>query len=136
MGHKRFWVAASIIGGVVIIGFVLSVPHTRDVGETAVIQNETITPPITLRDSFKKGVHMITGALEASNACFSVTADAVILDNASGVKNILIKISMPDNTGVCLQLPTRMNFSTTISAPANLPLRATVNDREASTTVL
>jgi len=137
MNHKRFWIAASIIAGIVVISFMLSVPHTRDIAQTEMPQdNVAIVPSVTLRDSFKKGVHTITGSLEAPNACSVITANAILSGSASSTDSIIIGISMSPDVGVCLQLPTRMNFSTTISAPAGLPLSATVNGHEATTTVL
>ncbi|MFH1178498.1 MAG: hypothetical protein V1711_02130 [bacterium] len=137
MNHKRFWIAASIIAGVVVISFVLSVPHTRDIAQTEITQdNITIVPSVTLHDSFKKGVHTITGSLEAPNACSVITANAILSGNASSADGILVEISMPPDAGVCLQLPTKVNFSTTVSAPAGLPLSATVNGYKATTTIL
>jgi hypothetical protein len=43
---------------------------------------------------------------------------------------------MPSDSGICLQVPTRISFHTTVSAPANLPISATVNGSLASTTSL
>jgi len=136
MSHMRLLITASIIACVVIIGFVLSVPHTRDIAQTSASDETVIVPSVTLHDSFKKGMHTITGSLEAPNACIAVTASAAVSNNASGEESIRVAISMPTDVGVCLQLLTRINFSTTISAPAHMSLSATVNGREASTTVL
>lgn len=137
MNYTRLWTAAVVIALVVIVGFALSVPHTRDVALTASSQNkEASVPLVTLHDTFKKGVHTITGSLDAPNACAIVTAHAAFLNASSSEANIRIELSMPEDAGVCLQVPTRMDFSTTIAAPANLPLIATVNGSLATTTVL
>lgn len=130
MNHKRLWVAATIIAVVVLAGFVLSVPHTRDIKKVLPVQDEeTRTPPVTLHDSFKKGVHTITGSIETPNACANIAAQANLVG-----EGIVVAVSMPADTGVCLQLPTRTTFSTTIAAPAGLPLSATVNGAPATTT--
>ena len=135
MSHKRLWAASAIIALVVIVGFALSVPHTRDVAKTSSSENKTaIVPRVTLHDVFKKGVHTITGSLDAPNACASVNAIVSPVTDSSGTVGILVELSLPEDTGVCLQVTTRESFSTTISAPARLPITATVNGSPASTT--
>ena len=135
MSHTHLWAAAIIIAFVVIVGFVLSVPHTRDVAQTPSSQNkEASVPPVTLHDAYKKGLHTITGSIEAPNACTAVTAHATFLNDASSTERILVALSVPEDVGVCLQVPTRVDFSATVSAPANIPLTATVNGSVATTT--
>lgn len=133
MTHTRLWVSAAIIALVVSIGFVLSVPHTRDVVEIAAPSSETKVPLVTLHDVFKKGLHTITGSIEASNACTSVRAEASVTGEASSTQSILVAITMADEAGICLQLPTPMAFQTTISAAARLPIIVTVNGAVATT---
>ena len=136
MNHTRLWVVAAIIALIVIAGFALSVPHTRDVAVTVSKQATPASiPVVTLQDAFKKNLHTITGSIEAPDACIIVTAVATVTGAASSTQKILVAVSMPSDTGgVCLQLPTLMNFKTTVSAPAGLPLIATVNGVLASTT--
>lgn len=135
MNHTRLLVAASIIAVVIVGGFVLSVPHTRDIVETTLSQNVTPSvPQVTVHDAFKKGTHTITGSLEAPNACTIVTAHASVVGDATSTESILVALSMPADMGVCLQLPTTITFSTTIVAPARLPITVTVNGLSATTT--
>jgi len=136
MSHTRLWISAAIIAIVIFVGFVLSVPHTRDVAQTPTDTEIKNTPAVTLHDVFKKGTHTITGSVEAPNACTEVTATVVAVGDASTTESVLINISMTKDTGVCLQLPTQKDFSTTIAAPAHVPLSATVNGEEATTTIL
>lgn len=137
MSRMRLWISAAIIASIVLIIFALSVPHTRDVGTNQALLTETKkVPSVSLRDSFKKGVHTISGTVEAPNACASVDATAELYGDTSGEENIIVSVSMSSDSGTCLQLPTRIDFKTTISAPANLPLAATVNGVPASTTPL
>ncbi len=127
---------AAIIAGIILIGFVLSVPHTREIPGASL--SESTTPHISsvsLHDSFKKGLHTITGSIEVPNACASVIAEASLTGEASTTSRILVAILLPEDTGVCLQVPTVMHFSTTISAPAGLPIEATVNGIAATTSV-
>ncbi|PJA00903.1 hypothetical protein COX76_00775 [Candidatus Kaiserbacteria bacterium CG_4_10_14_0_2_um_filter_50_16] len=135
MNHMRLWISATIIALVIAIGFVLSVPHTRNVIETKAPASDTGNVPIvTVRDVFKKGVHTITGSVETPNACSTASAAATLQGTASSTESILVEISLSNDTGVCLQLPTRTTFQTEISAPALLPLITTVNGSLAATT--
>lgn len=127
MSHTRLWIAVAIIALVVLVSFVLSVPHTRDVQEGPVLESIAKIPSVTLQDIFKKGLHTITGSIETPNACTVVSADASIIGDASSTESILVAISMPDDAGTCLQLPTPVTFKTTISTLADLPLTVTVN---------
>lgn len=133
MNHMRLWAAATIIALVVIVSFVLSVPNTRDLAVPQVEHAAVTVPSVTLRDTFKKGVHTINGSVEASNACATVSAKASFASVASSTENILVEISMLDETGVCLQLPTRISFQTTVTAPARTPITVTVNGATATT---
>ncbi len=137
MNHTRLWIAAAIIAIVLVSGFILSAPHTRDVSNTETLHDTTVSAPsVTLRDVFKKGVHTITGSVNVPNTCATVTAQATLLGDASSTKNILVALATSEDTGVCLQLPSQMDFSTTISAPSYLPITATVNGSIATTTIL
>jgi len=137
MTQKRLWIAAAIIALIVIGGFVLSVPHTRDVVETRALSTaSTSAPAVALRDVFKKGVHTITGSIQAPNACTTVSAEAILEGSASSTESILIKIFMPTDTGICLEVPMLVSFKTTLTASAELPFTATVNGVVATTSVL
>lgn len=129
--------AAGIIALVILVGFILSIPRARD-GD-AVPQEDmvaTTTPPVTLRDTYKKGVHTISGSLEAPNACVTASAEASPVGGADDASGILVTITLTSGEGVCLQLPTLIKFSATVAAPAKLPFMATVNGVAATTTVL
>ena len=134
MNHTPLWVAATIIALVVIIGFVLSVPHTSDVLEAHTLKSAVNIPSVMLRDTFKKGLHTITGSVEVPNACTTVSAEARIINGeASSTESILVAITMPTEEGTCLQLPQRAAFQTTISAAADVPITATINGMTATT---
>lgn len=135
MSRTHLLISSAIIAIAVLITFSLSVPHTRDVGVNSVLLSETESVPfVILRDSFKKGVHTISGSVEAPNACTSISASAARIGDASNKESILVAISMPPDSGICLQVPTRTSFKTTVEAPENLPVSATINGFSASTT--
>lgn len=133
MNHTRLLVAATIIALVVFVSFVLSVPRTNNTEETVTTQSVPVTPLVTVRDVFKKGLHTITGSIEAPNACTSVSAEASVLGEATSTQRILVAIAMPADEGVCLQLPTRTPFEAKIEAPIGLPISVTVNGMAAAT---
>ena len=127
MNHSRLWILATIIALAIMLGFVVSVPHTRDIA-TAPLENIVqVAPVVSLNDSFRKGLHTISGSLTVPNACTFVTARPVLTNNASSTDGILVELSFPVDTGVCLQVHTRTNFSTTLNAPARLPISVMVN---------
>ena len=131
MSHRRLWAAGGIIALAIIAGFMLSVPHTQD----APLPPSSVTvsagvPTVVLRDVYKKGVHTITGSLLAPNACGTVSATATATDEPG----IVVAISLEADEGVCLQIPTRAPFSTTVAAPQGVPITATVNGAQATTT--
>jgi len=134
MNHTRIWIPATIIAVVLLVGFALLVPHTRDVLVDDVRTAVSSSPPeVVLRDTFKKGVHTITGTVDAPNACTSVSAEATLQGDASTTESIAVDISMPSDTGICLQIPTPTAFQATLTAPAELPITVTVNGVLATT---
>jgi hypothetical protein len=137
MTHTRLWLVATIIAGIILVGFVLTVPHTRDIGELSAPSNATTTVPnVAIRDTYRKGVHTITGTVEAPNLCTSLSAIATFLNASSSSESILVALTLPEDTGVCLQQVVHLSFSTTAAAPANVPITATVNGVTATVTAL
>jgi len=130
MTHTRLWIVATIIASIILAGFALSVPRARDgVLPSKVLTEEGIIPAVSVHDVFRKGVHTITGSLKASNACTGAQAEASIVNGG-----ILVNITMPIDSSVCLQEETIVTFSTTITAPSNQPIQTTVNGIVATTT--
>jgi hypothetical protein len=135
MNQTRLWAAGAIIAGIILIGFALSVPHTRYNLEKPVapLPVSKEAPPVTLRDTLKGGVHTLTGSLEVPTVCTTASATAILGGSASGTPYILLDIVAPEDQGVCLLRSTTARFSATVIAPANTPVRAQVNG--VSTTV-
>jgi len=133
----RLRAAAIIIGCAIIVGFIISVPRARDgVRPPAAEKKAAVSvPPIALKDVYKKGTHTITGSLVAPNACTTVSAAAELANDAAP-ESILVAVTLTPSEGVCLQLPTKLTFTTSVAAPADVPLTATVNGTVATTTML
>ena len=140
MKYTRLWVVAAIIASVILISFVISVPHTREVDtvRSSSIATSTV-PTVALHDAYRRGMHTITGSVMAPNPCVNLSVTAVPVPGATASSTpvgILVEISLPSDVGICLQEPLLMNFSTTVTAPASLPISATVNGVTATTTAL
>jgi len=135
MTHMRLWAAAAIIAVVVVVGFILSVPRARDDGRLSGMEKTSpIIPIVALSDTYKKGVHTITGEVNVQNVCSQVNAVASVVGDAANPEGITVAITVTGSDDVCLQLPTSLSFSTTISAPPDVPLTATINGSFATTT--
>ncbi|MBI2410051.1 hypothetical protein HYV30_03360 [Candidatus Kaiserbacteria bacterium] len=130
-GHLR--TATIIIAICILIIFGLSVPRARDVPTHAPLNSFVTEIPsaVSIRDTYKKGVHSITGSLEAPNACSSATVVATSTD-----AEINLSIAVESDPGICLQVPTKVTFSTQIDAPPALPISVTVNGSPATTSSL
>jgi len=137
MSQTRLWVAATIIACIILGWFAITAPHTKDVLEPSLFSTEKKSvPSVGLRDSYKKEVHTITGVVEVPNACTTVSAQSSLVDTASSTKGILVEVTLSEDSGICLQRVESIRFTTTLTAPANLPITTTVNGSEASTTDL
>ncbi len=134
MNQTRLWTVAGIIATVVIVGFVLSVPRVRELPRPTTHESSVATsvPVVTLRDTYKKGVHTLTGSVMAPNACTTVTAEASVEGDASVSQGILLALTLPPDSGICLEVPTSIKFSTTVNAPSGLAVKVTVNGVTAS----
>lgn len=136
MNHRRLWVAAAIIGLIILAGFFLSVPHTRDLPVAQVTSaTASAVPVVTFRDVFKKGTHTISGSIMAPNACMAVSSAAHLAGVATSSQSIQVELTMPPDTGICLQVPTKIPFQTALAAPAHLPVTITVNGVPATSTL-
>ncbi|MDO8407959.1 MAG: hypothetical protein Q7S95_01845 [bacterium] len=128
--RRRLWVAALIIAVAVIGGFALSVPRAREIPEppgsaTAV----SSIPVVTLHDSYAKGVHSITGSLMAPDVCASLTASASVEG-----ERIMLDLAVPEDPQLCLQVLTKLTFSVSVEAAAEVPIDVFVNGVSATTT--
>lgn len=120
--HTRLWAAATIIGAIIIGGFVLSVPRGREVPEGSA-QATAGVPKIVVRNAFKKGVHTLSGSVLAPDACTSVSAEASLVGD-----EILLALSMSEDVDICLEVSTPVTFSTSLEAPVGASVRTTLND--------
>lgn len=135
MKSSRLWTAAGIIGAVIVVMFILSVPRTSELPDKSSDDApQAVAPTVKLSTVYKKGVHTIRGSIVAKDACTSVEATATGNNGEASSTEVLLTIKTLETGGVCLQIPTSIEFATTVNAPANLPIAVTVNGIMASTT--
>jgi hypothetical protein len=135
MTHTRLWIAATIIAAIILGGFILSVPHTHDVMQPEGTGAAPVTTPIVkVHDVYRKGTHTLTGTIEAPNPCTTLSANAALTGDASSTQAIAIMLTMPEDTGICVQQAVSLSFSATVAAPAETPITASVNGVPATVT--
>ncbi|HET9641500.1 MAG TPA: hypothetical protein VFP46_01460 [Candidatus Paceibacterota bacterium] len=133
MSHTRLWIAAAIIAAVIVVGFVLTVPHTTEAPRSVQTQEAAPAPTVSIRDSYKKGTHTLTGSVLAPDACTTIAAEASLAGGTTSPA-ILVALTTTPASGVCLELPTSLPFKVTVSAPAKAAIQTTLNGALASTT--
>lgn len=132
---KRLWVAAVILGGVILASFALSVPHAREVRDATVAQSAAATttmPTVALTDAYAQGTHTLSGTVMAPDACSNVLALATYASTTG--QGIELALTLTPATGVCLALPTAVAFKTTVEAPSGTAIETRLNGVLASTT--
>ena len=135
MNQTHLWTVSAIMAGIILVIFLISAPHTRDITSKSSPATATTTPSVAIQDVYKKGVHTIMGSIKAPNVCTTVSAQATLVGDASSTESILVAITTPEDSGVCLEVPSDVQFSTTITAPLSIPITVTVNGVTATTVV-
>lgn len=121
----RIGFAAFVI--VVFLGTVLFALRTSEAPHTTEPLTASSTPPaVSLKDSYKKGAHTLTGSLTVPTPCHSVTASASFLPSEVP-PTIRVDVDAPADDGLCLTLPTDKTFSLSVSAPQDVPTVVYVN---------
>ncbi len=132
----RVWSAAAVIAFVLVLAFVLTAPHARDLGGRAASALPAPIPTVAVHDVYKKGTHTLTVQVPLPDACTSVTGQTSVVPAAasSSTDTIQIALDMPADSGICLQLPQTTTLSLTAAAGAHANIVATINGTNASTT--
>jgi hypothetical protein len=130
MHNRRMYILSGGIALALILGFALSAPHLREVKLAATSGGQGTLPAVYLHDSYRKGLHTITGQVQVPDACTGVSASA----DAAASSSIVVSLTMPASEGTCLMLPATTTFSVSVAAAQGAELRATINGTDASTT--
>jgi hypothetical protein len=140
MRRKRFAIAAGLIACLILAAFLAVILRVQmvqaPVAPAGPAAAATTTPVVALRDTYRRGVHTLSGALTLPDACIVPTATSTYTGTASTTGIIALDISYAPDQGVCLELPTQATFSTTVAAPEAAAVVTTVNGVIATTTPL
>lgn len=139
MNHPRLKIAAGFIACIILVAFLSSIVRTRTaVAPEAMPQTERVAIPsaplLSVDTTYKKGVYTITGFITAPDACTMPVADARLQGDASSTERIMVDVELIEDVGICLEIPSDVEFETELEAPADLPIDVSVNGVFATTT--
>ena len=137
MNHTRLWIVSALIACLIVASFLVSILRAQRAeapGASVLPIAETAQSAVSIKDTFKKGVHTISGSLVVPDACTTPIVDVVVGGDSSDPQSIIVDLAYPEDTGVCLQMPTSVSFSTNVTAPEGLPILVMVNGTIATTT--
>ena len=101
-----------------------------------------ITPSaetVSIRHSFKDGIHLYAGAIRLPHSCYGVTVDA--RRDPENPSKVLVTLQTrdgmtDDDLRLCFKLPTSYPFETLADAPLGAELVLLVDDKEIPTRIL
>ena len=88
-------------------------------------KTETPTPVVTLKDSYKKGVHTYTGTYTVATPCHTISATATVAVGTPDV--VTIAITAPADEGMCVQVIATKTFTVTATAGKDAKVEVQVN---------
>ncbi len=86
----------------------------------------TTTPAVTLKDSFKKGIHTITGTVTVPTPCTEIDANAAV-DSAQNPPVIQVNITTTASEGICLLRAENEAFTLKVTAPESATVVTSVD---------
>ncbi|HQU07837.1 MAG: hypothetical protein B7X04_01135 [Parcubacteria group bacterium 21-54-25] len=121
---------------VIGVGMGISSKHLSD-GVRTPISAATSTPPVvtlvSLTDTYRRGTHTISGAVTVPTPCYAPVAQTTLVPSTTPPE-IRLDLSVPIDTGICLQLPATTTFSVAQSAARDAVIAAYVNGVFATST--
>lgn len=130
MNHTRLWIVSALIACIIVASFLVSILRAQRAeapGGSLPLATEAVPAAVTVKDVFRKGTHTISGSVVVPDACTTPTTESSLGGEAPDSQSIILDLSYPEDVGVCLQVPTSVSFTTTIAAPAGLPIIVMVN---------
>jgi hypothetical protein len=127
--HAR--IALGVFVLVLIVGFVIFIAHTQD-GSVPKEKTATSTPVSILESvssSYSKGTYTIKGKVQVPTPCYQVTAAATAASTT-----IRVDLSIPTDTGLCLEEPAIDAFSVSVVAAKDASLEVYINGSLATST--
>ncbi len=111
---KSFLIAVIFLFGATIIGIVFSSSRLPDGARSTEVSVATTTSPVirlvSLKDSYRRRVHTVSGALVVPTPCYTVDAETKLVPSTTP-QVIRLDLSVPPDTGRCLELSATTTFS-------------------------
>ena len=128
----KIWMVAAAVVAVLIVGFIIVVPHTNEdirVREVAA----PIVPPVFIHDAYKKGLHTLAVSVAAANPCAVVQGHSVLVPRPASSSPAVasVALTIAEDSGVCLQSVATTTLSFSLAGPSTVQLIATVNGQPA-----
>ncbi|HYD93501.1 MAG TPA: hypothetical protein VEB18_03585 [Candidatus Paceibacterota bacterium] len=122
---KRWIIIASVVIVCAVLLYALMAWQTAKapVAEIEIPQ----TYSVSFEDSVEDGVHTISGTVLADTPCQTLTAEGQVIGG-----QIRVAITLPPETGVCLQRQTELPFEVTVEAPDEAAVAVFVNETPAA----
>jgi len=112
---RRTFLIGIVLAIFVGIGIFISSEHLPDGMRVAMQVATSSTPAITLAsfsDSYHRGVHTLSGALITPTPCYIVVTQSTLVPSTTPPL-IQLNLSIPQDTGRCLDLPATTTFRVT-----------------------
>ena len=121
----------------IIIGIVISSEHLKDY-PIPQKQIATNAPALTIKlgsfsHSYRRGKYTLSGAIVVPTPCYSASATASIVSSTTPAI-IRLDVTVPTDTGRCLQLSATTTFSVTQRATKNATVKVYINGTFATST--
>lgn len=128
----RFWVTTTLLITALILATLGAyLWYSYQSRQAQITEEAASAPAVTYRDSFKAGVHTISGTVVLRNRCERLEASAVA-DTEVDPPVVRVDLFIPEDTGICLELPTERAFSVSVEASDAAMVQVFVNGIPAS----
>ncbi len=138
MQVKRLVIIVFVLAIIIIIAIFSSSKHLKDHPlnslRVATSTQNTIRV-VSLSHSYKRGVYTIQGSITVPNICYAVSTHTSLIPSTTPQRIRLI-LSVPNDTGRCLQLVATTTFSVTQRAKKNASVEVYLNGVLATSTKL
>ncbi|VAW32632.1 hypothetical protein MNBD_CPR01-290 [hydrothermal vent metagenome] len=136
MKRILYVIALGII--VFVVWSIYSSPHISN--STRKGHKEATTTPaisvlVSLKDIYHRGIHTITGAVVTPTPCYTVDAETKMVPSTTPPV-IRLDLSIPPDTGRCLQLSATTTFSVKQKAKKDARLSTYINGVQVATSTI
>lgn len=112
----------------VVSGYALFIPQTNKDEVVAPVEgNPEPAPIVTLDATYRRGVHTISGTIEAPTPCTLVGVESAVASSTPA--SITVSLTLTPDEDICVQVVTPLPFSVTAAAPEDAVIAVTVQGK-------